>query len=126
MAEAFRQPDQNESSTRFRCSVCTFQSTWSFSKQRVQIFELIDELREGTLKGYGNDILLEASCFLVSSSISEEALALRPDIGVKPVPRWRFILDISLRHRNDTVQAAAARTIGVLSHLRSSEDDTNR
>jgi tubulin-specific chaperone D len=78
------------------------------------------------LKGYGNDILLEASCLLISSSISQEALAVRPDIGAKPVPRWRFILDISLRHRNDVVQEAAARTIGVLSHLRSSEDDTDR
>jgi tubulin-specific chaperone D len=78
------------------------------------------------LKGYGNDILLEASCLLISSSISQEALELRPDIGVKLVPRWRFILDISLRHRNDTVQEAAARTVGAVSHLRSSEDDTDR
>lgn len=86
----------------------------------------MDQLRESTLKGYGNDTILEASCLLISSSISKEALALRPDIGVKVLPRWRFILDISLRHRNDTVQEAAARTVGVLSHLRSSEEETDR
>jgi tubulin-specific chaperone D len=106
MAEAFKHGDQ--------------------TKQCVQIFELTDQLRESTLKGYGNDILLEASCFLLSSSISQEALALRPDIGVEVVPRWRFILDFSLRHRNDKVQEAAARTVGVLGRLRSSEDDADR
>lgn len=126
MAEAFRQHDRDETSIRSRCSVCKFQPLSPFSKHRVQIFELIDELGESTLKGYGNDIILEAGCLLISSSISQEALAVRPDIGVELVPRWRFILDISLRHRNDTVQEAAARTIGVISHLRSNEGDTDR
>lgn len=110
MSEAFRRAAQNEDS----------------SEARWQIFELIDNLREPTLKSYRNDILLEASCLLISSSISQIALVHRPDLDVKSVPRWRFILDLGLKHRNEVVQRTAAQTVGVLSNLRSSDKDTKR
>jgi hypothetical protein len=70
------------------------------------------------LKGYGNDILLQAACLLISSSITKEGLDTRPDIGVEHTPRWRFILDYSLKHGNDTVQQAAAEMVGHLSDIR--------
>ncbi|KIM25833.1 hypothetical protein M408DRAFT_73897 [Serendipita vermifera MAFF 305830] len=112
MSEAFRRAAQNEDSSEAR---------W-----QVGIFELIDNLREPTLKSYRNDILLEASCLLISSSISQIALVHRPDLDVKSVPRWRFILDLGLKHRNEVVQRTAAQTVGVLSNLRSSDKDTKR
>ncbi|KAG8833480.1 hypothetical protein FRC17_010655, partial [Serendipita sp. 399] len=89
------------------------------------IFELIDRLTESTIRGYKNDLLLEAICLLISSSASHAALDLRPDLGVKKPPKWRSILDISLSHRSDNVQHAASQVIGALSGLRSKLRTTN-
>lgn len=88
-------------------------------KRRVEIFQLLDKLSETTIKGYGNDILLQAACLLMSSSITKEGLESRPDSGVERTPRWRLILDFSLKHGNDVVQQAAAEVVGHLSDIRS-------
>jgi hypothetical protein len=91
----------------------------------MQIFEMIDLLSEDLVKGYRNDLILEASCLLIASSLSEEALDRRPDLGVKLQPRWKMVLDLSLKHRNDIVQSSAAEVVNALSMLRSSEDYIN-
>lgn len=87
---------------------------------------MIDLLSESVLKGYGNDLLLEASCLLISSTLSKEAISRRPDLGKKSQPRWRMILDLSLEHQNEVVQTTAARVVGTLGTLRSCERDIDR
>ncbi|CAG7853286.1 Tubulin-specific chaperone D AltName: Full=Beta-tubulin cofactor D; Short=tfcD; AltName: Full=SSD-1; AltName: Full=Tubulin-folding cofactor D [Serendipita indica DSM 11827] len=79
------------------------------TKARVQIFELVDKLTDATINGYGNDLLLEGACMLIASSVSPEGLKSRPDVASSAPPRWKIILDISLRHRNDVVQEAGAK-----------------
>jgi hypothetical protein len=92
----------------------------------MQIFEMIDLLSENLLNGYRNDLILEASCLLIASSVSGKALIRRPDLGVKLQPLWKMILDLSLKHRNDTVQSSATHVVNALSMLRSSEDYIDR
>jgi hypothetical protein len=91
----------------------------------MQIFEMVSLLSENSLKGYRNDLILEASCLLIASSLSEKALLRHPDLGVKLQPHWKMILDLSLKHRNDTVQISATHVVDALSVLRSSEDYIN-
>jgi hypothetical protein len=91
----------------------------------MQIFEMIGLLSENLLKGYRNDLILEASCLLIASTLSEKALLRCPDVGAKMEPRWKMILDLSLKHRNDIVQSSAAHVVDALSVLRSSEDSIN-
>lgn len=91
-----------------------------------QIFKQVDILSDKALKGYRNDLLLEASCQLIASTISEGALQARPDSPDKDVPKWKMILDLSLKHRNAVVQEAGARLFGTLSQLRNNEGDINR
>lgn len=86
---------------------------------------MISLLSENLPKGYRNDLILEASCLLIASSLSEKALRRRPDLDVKLQPRWKMILDLSLNHRNDTVQSSAAQVVDALSVLRSNEDYIN-
>ena len=86
---------------------------------------MIGLLSENLLKGYRNDLILEASCLLIASTLSEEALLRCPDVGTQMEPRWKMILDLGLKHRNDIVQSSAAHVVDALSVLRSSEDSIN-
>ncbi|KAG8825053.1 hypothetical protein FRC19_000490 [Serendipita sp. 401] len=110
IAEGLREEQDGERSTKFR----------------AQIFELLDRLTDSSIKGYKNDLLLEATSQLIGSSLSDIALNARPNLDVKSPPKWRFILDLCLKHRSDVVQDAGSRAVGMLSELRSSERDIDQ
>jgi len=99
-------------------------------KERIKIFQSLADIPEKSLKIHRNDLLLEASCFLLASSASPNALKLQPDYdggGLKhPPPRWRAIFNAALEHRNHVVQEAAAKAVTALSMHRDCSNDVER
>jgi len=100
------------------------------SKERTKIFQSLADIPEKTLKIHRNDSLLQASCFVIASSVSPNALRQQPDYdgrGLKHLsPTWRTIFNAALEHRNQVVQEAAAKAITALSMLRDCSSDVER
>ena len=100
------------------------------NEERVKIFQSLANIPEKSLKIHRSDLLLEASCFVIASSASSNALELQPDYdgrGLKdPPPRWRAIFNAALEHRNQVVQEAAAKAVTALSMLRDCSRDVQR
>ena len=69
------------------------------------------------IKNYGNELILSAICLLTENSLSREALTTPNSESW-----WRPALDVSLKHRDDTVQESAARSIAALSKLQLCSD----
>ena len=116
-----------ELATAFR----DFESTSpDLSKERVKIFQSLADIPEKSFKLHRNDLLLEASCFVIASSASSNALELQPDydgMGLKhSPPRWRALFNAALEHRNQVVQEAAAKAVTALSMLRDCSSDVER
>ena len=99
-------------------------------KERIKIFQSLAGISEKTLKFHRNDLLLEASCFVIASSASSDALRLQPDYeggALKhPPPMWRAIFNAALEHRNQVVQEAASKAVTALSMLRDCSIDVER
>jgi len=99
------------------------------SKERIKIFQSLATIPEKTFKVHRNDLLLQASCFVIASSASSNALMLQPDYdgrGLKRPPTWRTIFDAALEHRNQVVQEAAAKAVTALSMHRDCSSDVER
>jgi hypothetical protein len=102
----------------------------NLSKERTKIFQSLAGIPEKSLKTHRNDSLLEASCFVIASSASPDALRLQPDYDGRslrrPPPTWRMIFNAALEHRNQVVQQAAAKAVTALSMLRDCSSDVER
>ena len=102
----------------------------NLSKERVKIFQSLAGIPEKSLIIHRNDFLLEASCFVIASSASSNALELQPDYQGRslahPPPRWRAIFNAALEHRNQVVQESAAKAVTALSMLRDCSTDVER
>lgn len=100
------------------------------SKERTKIFQSLAGIPEKTLKIHRNDLILQASCLVIASSVSQDALRLQPDYDggalKRPPPLWRAIFNAALEHRNQVVQEAAAKAVTALSMLRDCSSDVER
>src|SRR5882757_11276359 len=61
-----------------------------------------------------NELVTAAVCQLIASSITLKEILLE---GQSSVPHWRTVIDLGLKHRKSTVQAAAASALPKVSKL---------
>jgi tubulin-specific chaperone D len=84
------------------------------SSLKQHIFGHLNRVSSKSVLAPRNSALIEASCLLISTSLTKEEI----DLGDgSAVPHWRKILDYGLRHRTETVQVAAASALKTLSSL---------
>jgi tubulin-specific chaperone D len=106
------------------------ENTSDLGKERIKIFQSLANIPEKSSKMHRNDLFLEASCFVIASSVSPNGIELQRDYdgnGLKhPPPRWRAIFNAALEHRNQVVQEAAAKAVTALSMLRDCSNDVDR
>ncbi|EGO23938.1 hypothetical protein SERLADRAFT_450239 [Serpula lacrymans var. lacrymans S7.9] len=89
--------------------------------KRRQIFKYITKIPQGVILAPRNELVLAATCHLIATTITLPEIELKDDSAV---PYWRKIVDQGLRHRNDTVQEAAAASMAAISSLVSAIFDT--
>ena len=70
-----------------------------------QIFKQLSHIPIEVILGQRNAIVTAAACRLISISLTLTEINLGPKSSV---PQWREIVDYGLKHRNTTVQEAAA------------------
>jgi len=75
------------------------------------------------LQGSRNEILLAAACDLIGVGISSAEVAL---LDESPVPHWKTIIELGLRHRNVPVQESATKAFGSVSRLVDCSNDLTR
>ncbi|KAH7912534.1 ARM repeat-containing protein [Hygrophoropsis aurantiaca] len=70
-----------------------------------------------------NEIVHSSACYLIASSLTLKVIELQEK---SPVPHWRKIIEAGLRHRNTSVQEAAAVSMEAMSrHVDCSRDLTS-
>jgi hypothetical protein len=77
----------------------------------------------GVLQSTRNETLLAAACDLIGVGISSAEIDL---LDKSPVPHWKFILEIGLRHRNILVRGSATKAFGLVSRLVDCANDLTR
>ncbi|EJC98100.1 TBCD protein [Fomitiporia mediterranea MF3/22] len=93
-------------------------------RYRRKIFHSIDSVASSVVSSPRNYVITEAACYVIANSISsEESDSLRM---TSIEPYWRVIILQGLRHRNSTVQEAAAAAMHSLSQLKDCSEDVKR
>lgn len=70
-----------------------------------------------------NHLITEAACLFISNALSAEEIQEYSTSANKSY--WRRIIDVGLRHRNSSVQEAAASAMASLSRLTDCSDDVS-
>ncbi|KZS90474.1 TBCD protein [Sistotremastrum niveocremeum HHB9708] len=90
-------------------------------KSRLNIFKSISMVSPALIQKHRNETIMEASCIMLSNSLSPRALAVDTS-----QPKWRTIFDICLRHRTAACQVAASRFLTSLSAMKDVSYDVQR
>ncbi|KAF9046718.1 armadillo-type protein [Panaeolus papilionaceus] len=81
-------------------------------KHLRDVFKTLSHVPESTISSSRNEIIAEAACRLIAHAITVAEINLGDDCSV---PGWKKIIDMGLKHRQPTVQEAAAQAMAVLS-----------
>lgn len=88
-----------------------------------QIFEIISRLSDDVLFGRRYDIVTAATCRLIASTFTSKRLTAK---GELQAPRWKRIVEFGIKHRNPSVQEAAAEAMGRISEFQDCTQDVER
>lgn len=99
------------------CGDCTDDAEGDATLLAIQrkIFALLDVVPRTTFRSLGGALILEAACGLIVATASKQALAY--SISSASPPTYDVFIDAALARREETVHAAAASALEVISRL---------
>ena len=92
-------------------------------KAHIQIIALLDLPSSSLTLSPRIHLIPEAACYVIQNTLSSLDATELQNSGEST---WKKILDQNLRHRNETVQIAAASAMRVLSQQKNCVDDVKR
>jgi len=102
------QPSQKDSDRRYAIACQPGQT------ERCQVFTFLVDVALDVIRSPRNERVTAAACQLIASSITLKEILLQERSSV---PYWRTIVDLGLKHRQSTVQEAAASALAEVSKL---------
>ncbi|KAF8635864.1 hypothetical protein AX15_000054 [Amanita polypyramis BW_CC] len=91
--------------------------------QKDQIFDSLSRLADDVVFSNRYDIVTAAACRMIASTLTSKQLS---PINDSRIPRWKKIVEFGLKHRNPSVQEAAAEAMRRVSLLQDCTQDVKR